>query len=631
MNKFIVRIFSFFLAALLTVSAFPAVAAAEEEGREVTVLFTHDLHSSFYPVQNEFCGRSGGYSRLAAAIKSQKEIAPDAILVDGGDFSMGSLFQTGFATDAYDLRILGEMGYDVTTFGNHEFDYLQEGLADMLNVAKDSGDALPYIVSANYKIPDGDGEKLRGAFDNYGVRDYVIIRRGDVYFAVFGILGYDADNCAPNSEMTLLDPVETAQKTADRAREECLREYGKEPFVICLSHSGTRKRKGEDYELARKTEGIHLIVSAHTHSTLTEPAFVSGTYIVSANDYGKYLGVVKFCYGENGEAELSYYDLVPIHETVKEDEYIKSRIEEYRAEVEENYLSAYGLAFDTVLTYNPYRFETIRQMKSSRHESAVCNVYTDAYKWAAGELGDTSVDVAINTAAVIRATLPKGDITVSDVFNAVPLGVGEEGKLVSVYLTGEDLRTVLEIDTTMQPFAKSYQMYFSGLDYSYNKWRAFFNRVDSAVIVREDGTREDIEDEKLYRVVTGTYAAQLLGLVEDVSMGVLSVTPRDKEGNAIPVEELYRYEVTGEDGESISEWYAIAAYLLSMNGKMDEKYSDVDGRKVVYRSISPVSLFSSPNEFTYITAGAVVLLTAIVAFVAVLVVKAIKKKKTKKA
>ncbi len=74
----------------------------------------------------------GGYARLNRAIKKERERNPNLLLVDAGDFSMGTLFQTIFASHAPQLRILGKMGYDVVTFGNHEFDFRAEGLADSL-------------------------------------------------------------------------------------------------------------------------------------------------------------------------------------------------------------------------------------------------------------------------------------------------------------------------------------------------------------------------------------------------------------------------------------------------------------------------------------------------------------------
>ena len=61
---------------------------------------------------------------------------------------MGSLFQTAYADAATELHVMGALGYDATTFGNHEYDYRASGLASMLSAAVDSGDPVPAIVEA---------------------------------------------------------------------------------------------------------------------------------------------------------------------------------------------------------------------------------------------------------------------------------------------------------------------------------------------------------------------------------------------------------------------------------------------------------------------------------------------------
>lgn len=73
----------------------------------------------------------------------------DTLILDGGDFSMGTLIQTVYDTEAAELRMLGYLGCDVTTLGNHEFDYGSDGLADMLNAAVSSGENLPRMVVCN--------------------------------------------------------------------------------------------------------------------------------------------------------------------------------------------------------------------------------------------------------------------------------------------------------------------------------------------------------------------------------------------------------------------------------------------------------------------------------------------------
>src|SRR5699024_3876567 len=135
----------------------PQTILAKESNDTVDILFTHDLHDNFYPVEVSEGGETytaGGYAGLYTAILQEKKEAPDALLVDARDYSMGSLSQTNKPTHAPELRMMGEIGYDVTTDGNHEFDFRPEGLADRLSAAKDSGDPQPKIVPSNTNFPD---------------------------------------------------------------------------------------------------------------------------------------------------------------------------------------------------------------------------------------------------------------------------------------------------------------------------------------------------------------------------------------------------------------------------------------------------------------------------------------------
>ena len=608
------------------VSLFFSISASAAETENATILFTHDLHSHFLPITDENGNSCGGYARLMTVINEQKEKHPDAILVDGGDFSMGSLFQTAYKTSALELKMMGAMGYDVTTFGNHEFDYLPSGLISMLNAAKSGGEYVPQIVDANY-LPAvkcdnlSDPAAYMQALKDYGVKDFTIIERNGIYFAVFGIFGYDADDCAPNSGMVLADPIETAQKTVNAAVGECKALYGKEPVVVCLSHCGTDDGEGEDYELAKAVEGIDVIISGHTHTTLSEPVIVNNTVIASAGDYGRYLGVINLSFSEDGTSSLDSYELIPVNNTVEEDEEIALLVESCKADVERDYLSRYNMTFDKVLVNNRYRFDTVDEVYATQHESTLGNIFSDAYKWAAeNTLGET-VDMAVTAAGVIRDSLPLGDVTVSDVFNAASLGVGTEGELVSVYLTGAELKSVLEIDASVQPLMNNAQLFPSGVEYSFNTSRMLFNKVDYAMLRKADGTLEEIIDDKLYNVVTGMYCGEMLGSVKETSFGLISIEPKDIYGNLIDMNELSCYVIKDKNGNPLKEWYAIASYLENMGGDVDSQYAAADGRKVVYSSLNPVKLFKNANKFTYILLAAITAVVLIVVLVIHLIIK----------
>ena len=97
------RLFLTVLTLILLISICPAWGAAENS-HDAVILFTHDTHDHFYPAPSEDGGEYGGYTRLATLLALERVKYPDAITVDGGDFSMGTLFQTIYATQAPELK-----------------------------------------------------------------------------------------------------------------------------------------------------------------------------------------------------------------------------------------------------------------------------------------------------------------------------------------------------------------------------------------------------------------------------------------------------------------------------------------------------------------------------------------------
>lgn len=635
--KLLRRVPAFLLAALMVLApVLPALANAPTTS--VTVLFTHDMHSHLLPATDETGAEYGGYARLKTAIDGVRADRPDAILVDGGDFSMGSLFQTAYAETASELRVMGALGYDATTFGNHEYDYRAAGLASMLNAAMDSGDPLPAIVECNYLPPregeagyNADAQAVWDAFERYGVSDYTLLERGGVWYALVGLMGVDSDECAPMSGMILHDRFEKTQQAVDAARAECLEKNGVQPLVICLSHSGTDgSGKGEDYELAQKVKGIHLIVSGHTHTTLSQPIEVGDTWIVSAGEYSKNLGVVSMDYKPNGEVTLTGYELIPIDSSLTNDPAIAALVENYKKEVDENYLSRFNMTFDQVLAHNPYTFDSVDEVYATRHESTLGNLFSDAYKWAVEEATGEPVDLALTASGVIRESFAAGDITVSDVFNAASLGIGADGvpgyPLVAVWLTGKDVKNAIEVDASVSQLMPAARLYYSGAGAYYNTNRMFFNKAAAVSMLDSNGTGTAIDDDRLYRVVTGLYCGQMLGAAESSSFGLLTITARDANGDPIDMDRLEDYIVHDSQGNEVKEWNAIARYLQSMGGEVDAKYAQPDGRKMVEASWSPVKLLMNPNKFTIAVIAVVVLLILVI----VLIVRAVVRRRRRR-
>lgn len=605
------------VAALLVVLCFAALlpAGAAGETQETTVLFTHDLHSHFLPQIDEAGGESGGYARLMTALEGEREEHPDALTLDGGDFSIGSLIQTLYTTQAAELRTMGAMGYDAAAVGNHEFDHGGLGFAQMLTAAVSSGDKLPALLMANYKpSPDNpDQLDIQRAMAAYGVQDYMLLERGGVTYGIFGLMGEDSHDCAPASGFTLGDGVEHARRCVD-----ALEQQGAE-FIICLSHSGTSgsEKKSEDQQLARAVEGIDLIVSGHTHTTLREPIVEGDTYIVSAGPYCQNLGSITLRWDDSGEKELLDYHLTPIDETIQENSEISLLVEDWKRQVGGTYLSRYGFGYDEVLTTAGFGFTT--PSSGVQEGNALGELAADAYLWAVENLEADSPKVETVTviaAGVLRAPLYAGDITVSQAFDVLSMGVGEDGTsgypLVSCYLTGKELKALAELDASVTPLMPTAQLYMSGMTYSFNTNRMFFNRVTGAQLY--NGLVDTkLENDKLYRVVSGMYSAQMLGTVKEKSFGLLSIVPKDENGQ--PITDFSARVLRDRNGNEIKEWYALAAYLQSFGQEgVPGSYAQSDGRKDVSHSLNPIELLKNPNWLTLVALLVMILLAALVVF-----------------
>lgn len=620
-------------------------ATAKEQTKTVDVMFLHDTHSHL----NEFAtveeGQSqvmGGFSKIKTLINEQKAKNPETLLLDGGDFSMGTLIQVMFEEEASELRMLGDLGMDVTTFGNHEFDYNASGLANMLNRAQDSGETLPAILVCNVdwksmeeKGLTEDQKLLKDAFEKAGVQNYKIFNKNGVRIAVIGVFGKDSLDCTPNCPLEFADPVESVKQVVEEIKNADL----KVDMIACVSHSGTdaTESKSEDEILAKSVPELDLIVSGHTHTKLEEPIVHGDTYIVSAGEYGKYLGNLSMTQKEDGRWTMDQYELITIEDSIPKDQETQEKVDELMDKVDEKYLNQFGYKKDQVLCENQVEFVPQNDLGEKHTELNLGSIIADAYTYGAEQiLGEGKVDVTVAPAGTIRDSYPLGNITVEDVYNSFSLGMGKDGipgyALIEAYLTGEELKMVAEIDSSVSDFMTIARLYTDGLYWSYNPNRMLLNKTTDVYLSRPDGTREELEDDKLYCVVTDYYTSQMLGNVTKLSKGLISIVPKLADGT--PMED-YAEGIIMENGErELKAWKAIADYMSSFSdadgdGTPDvpDSYSQTEGRKVVEDSKNLIDLVKNPNKFFFLICGILLILILLFLLLIAATVKACRKRK----
>lgn len=623
---------------------FQSIAAPDQStGRKMDILFLHDTHShldSFLTMENGEVATVGGFARIKTLIREAKTENPDTLILDAGDFSMGTLVQTIYDSEAAELRMLGALECDVTTLGNHEFDYRSAGLAGALNAAVSSGDSVPAMVLCNidWETMEAEGlteeqQLLKDAFDNYGMKNYIVLDKGDVRIAVFGIFGVDSLACAPTCALKFRDASEAAAETVAeiKANEDV-------DMVICVSHSGTNEdeKKSEDEILAKNVPEIDLIISGHTHTVLWEPIQQGDTYIVSCGEYGKNLGSLSMTQKENGRWVMESYELLPITPAIPSHQPTQEKIDGLLENVDSTYLSSFGYTRTQVLAQNNVEFATSADLYETHTEHNLGNILSDAFLYAVSNAntGDNNpVDFSVVPSGCVRDTLPTGSITVEDVFNAYSLGIGSDGipgyPLISVYLTGEEIKAVVEIDASVSDLMPSARLYISGINYSFNPHRIILNKTTDCYIPGPDGSRKEIENDKLYRVVCDLYSGQMLGAVTDISFGLLSIRPKFADGT--PIENI-EDAIIHSEGQEIKAWAAIAAYLESFadtdgDGISDipASYSEFQERKVVEDSTKLLDLIRNPNKYAVMIVLAVIIVLTILVLLLVLIIKLIRK------
>ncbi len=682
------RILSFAVALALVVSTIiPAYFMTEAKAapkKEVSILFTHDMHSH---LETEKTNRddkeieSGGFAKIKTIKDQTEEKYKGTFLFDAGDFSMGTPFQGIFKTDAAELKTMAAVGFDATTFGNHEFDYKAVGLADMLNEAAnyDGDDKLPAIVGTNInwdktlsnKDTKKAGKKLKKAFENYGVEDYTIVDKNGVKIAVFGVIGDEAISNAPVAGIKFSDYISRAKKIVKEIKQNdeadmivCLSHAGtneedfsasedvklaeevdgidlivsghshtvlEEPKTVngTLSHAGTNEEDfsaSEDVKLAEEVDGIDLIVSGHSHTVLEEPKTVNGTIIVSSGEYTNNVGHIVVERDGDGY-KVKGYNMIKLDGDVENDRDVDKIVAGFKSTVNSKFLGDYGFSYDEVLAKSDFQFTDITKFGKEQKEDTLANLIADSYIYAVKEAEGqkSNVDVAIVPAGTIRGTFGTGDITAADAFNASSLGMGADGSvgypIVSIYLTGKELRAAAEVDASISPSMPVARLYTSGLGYTINNKRLFLNRATDVSLINKNGkVKEKLDSDKLYRVVGGLYSCQMLSLVKDQSHGLLSIEPKDKNGNVIT--DFNKHIVKDKDGGELKEWYAVASYIDSFDDNtVPSYYKTTHNRKIIDNSLNPIKLFKQPNNIAIMLLALIMIPIVIIVGIIIFIVK----------
>ena len=519
-------------------------------GKIFTILNTNDLHSSFIgmgpssdytPFELNNDSTIGGYARLAGLINKKKEFhkAQGAVLVlDAGDYSMGTPFGAATRETSGELQLMARMGYDATTFGNHDFDLGPKGLAESIKTAVRSGFVVP-IIASNTDL-SGKDSSLTGLqqLGRVGfIRPFKVIERGGIRFGIIGLLGHEATFYTSGAgAVKFPDAIETAKKMV-----KILRDSLKAEVIICISHGGLEKgpdgkfSDGDDIRLAKAVPGIDVVVGGHSHTALEEAIVINNhTVVVQAGKESGYLGELVMSF-EDGKTKLVSWNLNPINDAIMGDKKIAIAIDKLKPDVNKAVFESRGYSIDQPLAIVPKDLpNTFTDITAG---TILANLVTDAFRAA------TKADIGFTANGMLRAGLKHGKTgvqTVYDVFAVAPLGLGivdptAGSALVTAYFTGKELKNILEfllVDNPAHP--GEYFPRTSGMKFTYNTSRPKYDVVTSIELGDYDHGYKMIDitgsDQKRYSLTCPVYLGMIVVSIPKHTKGLLELIPKNAKG-----------------------------------------------------------------------------------------------------
>ena len=348
---------------------------------EIVIFHTNDTHGRVIGDEENVIG----IDRIAAIHNG----SANSILVDAGDALHGLPIATvNGGADIVDL--MNFAGYDAMVPGNHEFNYGQNRLLELHDLA-----TFPFLAS-NVTI-NGD----------YFLDDTKVIEIDGVKIGLFGIITEATSHSAMPDfvrGIEFADPVETA-----RTKSEYLRGQGVH-VIVALCHLGDTPYSGTlSTELASQVPEIDVIIDGHSHTELPDGRIENGVLIAQTGDHGGNLGKVTVSI-EKGEIISKTSRLINVEEALETapDEAIADMISDIKFKMDLILTVPVG---ESVAVLSSERSPGVRTQ-----EMPIGNLVADAYRFASGS------EIAIANGGDIRADIPSGVITKGDVISVLPFG-----------------------------------------------------------------------------------------------------------------------------------------------------------------------------------------------------------------
>ncbi len=374
---------------LLVAMVFGCVTAPERDPNAeytLTILHTNDHHGAVLAKDGE-----GGLAERATFVKGVRAEKENVLLLDAGDINTGSAISNMFGAEV-DIKAYDLMGYEAVTLGNHEFDGTHEKIVNQIDMAEFEW------LSANMK--EGNG---------YFVEPYIIKNYDGFRVGIFGLTTNRTQVIAsPSDSLDFISEIEAAEKMVSM-----LRNKEKADIVIALGHLGTVK-ESETFttsnDVIAAVDGIDIFIDGHSHTYFETAVEENGTILVSANEWGKYVGQMDLTIMDGKIIDYTWMPVAITTDAFPPDAEAVALIQPYVDIANESLLD--------VVMITSEMFDA-GDRASRKEETALGNLVSDAQVEYLASTG-VMVDFGFTNGGNIRASLPEGDVTKEDILTMLP-------------------------------------------------------------------------------------------------------------------------------------------------------------------------------------------------------------------
>jgi 2',3'-cyclic-nucleotide 2'-phosphodiesterase (5'-nucleotidase family) len=319
MKKAIGLTFWVAVAATLLLCGFSIDTSRASDSSQITIAYSSNVLGYYEPCGCLETGEQlGGLHKKAPYISQYRKDHGDVVIVDSGDLlnedeEIPENVRNSAKLKA-DLiaRIYNAIGIDAISPGERD---LALGLDFLKELEKKY--SFPFI-SAN--LVNKNGQPI--------FKRYIIKRVNGKNVGVFGIIGDTSEMANKVGEITngaaiIKDPLQAAESIVKELA-------GKVDYLVALTHQGTNR----DWVIARRIQGIDLVVGGHDKQSTKEPNVAEKTLIVQAGEKAQYLGMLQV---SMDGSKTAHNTLMPFGDNMASDPKIKQMINDYNDKVADMY------------------------------------------------------------------------------------------------------------------------------------------------------------------------------------------------------------------------------------------------------------------------------------------------------